>query len=74
MMPVTCRGSQLSPVVPSPSDDRDGLGFPAKLPTLKEAADLLVEEAMRRSGDNQTRAARLLGISRPALSKRLSKS
>lgn len=47
--------------------------FPAQLPTLKEVADLLVEEAMRRSDGNQTRAARLLGISRPALSKRLNK-
>ncbi len=49
----------------------DEVRFPATLPTLKEVADLLVDEAMRRSGNNQTRAARLLGISRPALSKRL---
>nr|WP_279355820.1 sigma-54 dependent transcriptional regulator [Fundidesulfovibrio agrisoli] len=41
------------------------------LPSLSEAARLLVDEAMRRSGGNQTLAARLLGISQPALSKRL---
>lgn len=45
--------------------------YPEQLPTLKESADLLVDEAMRRANHNQTQAARLLGISRPALSKRL---
>jgi DNA-binding NtrC family response regulator len=43
-----------------------------RLPTFSEAAELLVAEAMQRSGGNQTIAARLLGISQPALSKRLS--
>ena len=47
------------------------IGYPEKLPTLKESADLLVDEAMRRANQNQTQAARLLGISRPALSKRI---
>ena len=42
-----------------------------RLPTFMEAADLLVTEAMARAGGNQTLAARLLGISQPALSKRL---
>jgi DNA-binding NtrC family response regulator len=42
-----------------------------RLPTFGEAAELLVEEAMSRSNGNQTIAARLLGISQPALSKRL---
>jgi DNA-binding NtrC family response regulator len=41
------------------------------LPTFGDAAELLVEEALRRSNGNQTIAARLLGISQPALSKRL---
>lgn len=41
------------------------------LPTFREAAELLVEEAMSRANGNQTIAARLLGISQPALSKRL---
>ncbi len=41
------------------------------LPTLQQAGKLLVDEAMRRSTGNQSVAARLLGISQPALSKRL---
>lgn len=42
-----------------------------RLPTFGEAAELLVEEAITRANGNQTIAARLLGISQPALSKRL---
>jgi DNA-binding NtrC family response regulator len=42
-----------------------------RLPTFGEAAEFLVEEAMARANGNQTIAARLLGISQPALSKRL---
>jgi len=42
-----------------------------ELPTFGDAAAFLVLEAMERSGGNQTMAARLLGISQPALSKRL---
>ncbi len=45
-------------------------GFP-DLPTFAEAAGFLVAEAMARAGGNQTLAARLLGISQPALNKRL---
>ncbi|XPF95958.1 sigma-54-dependent transcriptional regulator [Colwellia sp. RE-S-Sl-9] len=44
------------------------------LPTLKHSAELLVDEAMKRSNGNQSLAARLLGISQPALSKRLKKT
>lgn len=49
------------------------LTFSPRLPTLKQAADLVVQEALRRANGNQTQAARLLGISRPALAKRLQK-
>ncbi|WP_243360061.1 sigma-54-dependent transcriptional regulator [Fundidesulfovibrio terrae] len=42
-----------------------------RLPSFSEAAQFLVDEALERSGGNQTLAARLLGISQPALSKRL---
>jgi DNA-binding NtrC family response regulator len=41
------------------------------LPTFDDALELLLDEALRRSGGNQTVAARLLGVSQPALSKRL---
>jgi DNA-binding NtrC family response regulator len=51
------------PVNPFSSFDR--------LPSFAEAAQFLVGEALKRSGGNQTLAARLLGISQPALSKRL---
>jgi len=42
-----------------------------ELPTFSDAAAFLVMEAMERASGNQTTAARLLGISQPALSKRL---
>lgn len=42
-----------------------------ELPTFTDAAAFLVMEAMERASGNQTLAARLLGISQPALSKRL---
>ena len=57
------------PVVEFSDDNR--FADMERLPTFSEAADMLVAEAMKRSGGNQTIAARLLGISQPALSKRL---
>lgn len=44
-----------------------------KMPTLKQAEQLLIDEAMRRSQGNQSIAALSLGISRQALNKRLHK-
>jgi DNA-binding NtrC family response regulator len=54
-------------------EERGGNLFSAvgDLPTLQQAGRQLVEEALRRSSGNQSIAARLLGISQPALSKRL---
>lgn len=49
------------------------LHFNPQLPTLKEAATLLVREAMRRTEGNQSMAAKLLGITQPSLSSRLKK-
>ncbi len=48
--------------------------FGEELPTLKELDMLLIEEAMRRAGNNQSIAARMLGISQQALSKRLKRA
>jgi len=62
-------GGELTPRAESGSND--DMSFPDPLPTLSQTSDLLVEEAMRRSGGKQTTAARMLGISQPALSKRL---
>lgn len=44
------------------------------LPSMDQALECLVAEAMRRAHGNQTMASRLLGISQPALSKRLKRS
>lgn len=46
-----------------------GLVFPARLPTLREMTLLLTQEALTRAGNNQTAAARLLGLSRQSLNK-----
>jgi DNA-binding NtrC family response regulator len=45
-----------------------------KFPTLKEAEDLLIAEALRLADNNQRLAATYLGITRQALNKRLSRS
>ena len=50
------------------------LGIRGAFPTLKEATGFLVDEALRRTEGNQAQAARLLGISPPALSRRLSRT
>lgn len=47
------------------------VGFSDMLPSLREANHLLIEEALKRAKGNQTIAARMLGITQQALSKRL---
>lgn len=49
------------------------ISLSGQFPTIKEATDFLIEEALRRSNNNQTIAAGLLGITRQALNKRLHK-
>ena len=49
----------------------DQVRYPALLPTLKAAEQQLLTEALKRSDENQTAAARMLGISRQALSRRM---
>ena len=49
----------------------ESLVFPENLPTLNKADWLLIDEAVKRSGGNQTIAAGMLGITKQALSKRL---
>ncbi|MCP5158163.1 MAG: sigma-54-dependent Fis family transcriptional regulator [Gammaproteobacteria bacterium] len=65
------QASMSSAVATTPTNSNTPLGFNAHLPTLKQATDLLIQEALRRSNGNQTAAAKLLGISQQALSKRL---
>lgn len=45
--------------------------FPETLPTIREMTERLVNEAMKRANGKQTLAARMLGISQPALNQRL---
>lgn len=52
---------------------RDTISRNQDLPSLKEAEQMLIEEALRRSKGNQTNAARLLGLTRSALNKRLTR-
>jgi DNA-binding NtrC family response regulator len=54
-------------------DTPAGLAFPERLPTLEQATQMLIAEALRRARGNQSVAAKLLGISHQALSKRLKK-
>ena len=51
----------------------DSTGSNGRFPTLKQAETLHIEEALRRVGGNQGTAAALLGISRPALNRRLAR-
>ncbi|HTP58877.1 MAG TPA: helix-turn-helix domain-containing protein, partial [Spirochaetia bacterium] len=44
------------------------------LPTLREANRFLIEESLRRADGNQATAARLLGLSRTALNRRLNRN
>ncbi len=47
------------------------LDFGPRLPSLKQARVLLIEEALRRTGNNQSLAAQLIGVSRQAINKYL---
>ncbi len=54
----------------SPATASMGCVFPDPLPTSEEALQSLVEEAMRRADNNQTAAAKSIGISRQTLNKK----
>jgi two-component system nitrogen regulation response regulator GlnG len=47
--------------------------FPDQLPTLDQAEEALIDEALTRADGNQGVAAGILGISRQALNKRLNR-
>jgi DNA-binding NtrC family response regulator len=66
--------SQLPPMPPTQVQEGSvptPAWMPERLPSLKEAEDALIAEAIRRADGNQGAAATLLGISRQALNKRL---
>ena len=62
--------NQVGQAVMSSSKDTN-LNIIGRFPTLKEAENLVIEEAMKQANGNQGIAATILGISRPALNRRL---
>jgi DNA-binding NtrC family response regulator len=62
-----------SPAPAAGGEEEGFLSVGEKFPTLRQATRFLIAEALARSGGNQARAAKLLGISPPALSRRLSR-
>ena len=56
-----------------PTEESVSISFSEQLPTLKQAEQLLIAEALDRANGNQSIAAPMLGISRQALNKRLKK-
>ena len=57
----------------SSTDHQEKIFFTDQLPTLQEAEDQLINEALKRADGNQTIAANILGLSRRALNNRLSR-
>ena len=57
---------------PTP-DSHSSISFGDSLPTLAESESHLINEALLRANNNQTIAAKILGISRRALNNRLSR-
>ncbi|MBN2441333.1 MAG: sigma-54-dependent Fis family transcriptional regulator [Spirochaetales bacterium] len=53
--------------------DSDKIIFPAHLPTLKDVENELIKEVIKRNDGNIARAAKILGVTRQALSYRLKK-
>lgn len=51
-----------------------GIDFAENLPTIKQATEKLISEALKRTKGNIPEAAHILGISRQALSKRLKRT
>ena len=60
-------------VIKTMEDNSSPLVIIGEFPTIREATQWLISEAMRKAGNNQSIAAGLLGISQQALSKRLKK-
>ena len=63
-----------SDVTKMTADENQLVSFSSQLPTLKQAENILISEALKRSGGNQAVAALNLGISRQALNRRLNRS
>ncbi len=59
---------------PEQFTDEVTLRFPTELPTLQHISQWLIQEALKRANHNQTIAAKMIGISQSALSRRLKKT
>jgi DNA-binding NtrC family response regulator len=66
------KGSRQSECELEDGDGPTSFSHMKTLPTLEQAGQQLIREAMSRANGNQSIASRLLGISQPALSRRLS--
>jgi DNA-binding NtrC family response regulator len=64
-------GNQSQSPASRPAPAENYFGTAETLPSIHQAVSLLITEAMKRAKGNQSIACRLLGISQPALSKRL---
>lgn len=53
--------------------DGPRLSYQGPIPTLEEAEEFLIAEALDKTGGNQTAAARMLGVSQSTLSRRLAR-
>jgi len=62
-------GATVQAATEAPAEDL--LVFTERLPTIRQATRLLIEEALKRSQGNQSIAAALLGLSHQALNQRL---
>jgi DNA-binding NtrC family response regulator len=71
-LPVEKQQQAQPPPTGQPEEDK-WISIPGKFPTLSQAESYLTREAMRRANGNQGVAAMLLGISRPALNRRLAR-
>lgn len=68
-------GGSHPPLPSHASDQSELLRFPdGRIPTLKEAEDALIAQAMTLAGGNQGIAARYLGVTRQAINKRLNRT
>lgn len=68
---VAAMGQETAPKIELSNETASIFEKLKRLPTFAEIAELLVVEALKRASNNQTIAAKLLGISQPALSKRI---
>jgi len=59
---------------PAPAAHTPRISYSGRFPTLREAEDYLIAEALKKSGGNQSLAAELLGVNQSTLSRRQKKA